>query len=236
MRFLVGSILLLVGLVVAACAAPTPTPTITPTPLPLGPLKVGLQAPGGGTVHLGDVFTVEVASTPEGHRILRGEVVVSFDPRHVKLLESSGGSLLPLATFASTVGGSSVQGVFLQVDPSAPLRQPGSLVVLRFKARQDALAATTEVALVRISVVDETGQTFPLDQKATTLTLSLDGVPGDINRSGRVDVVDLALLGAAFGTRGGDPLYKATADLNEDGVVGAQDLDVLGAYYGKRTR
>ena len=49
-------------------------------------------------------------------------------------------------------------------------------------------------------------------------------------------VIDLALLGAAFGSRRGDAAYNAAADLTEDDVVGAQDVEVLRSSYGKRTR
>ncbi len=214
---------------------PTATPTITPTPLPLGPLKVGLRAPGGEGVRLGDEFTVEVAIAPEGHRLLRGEVAVAFDPRVVKLLGSTAGPLLPRAVFAATVGESVVQGAFFQVDPSPPLRDAGALVVLRFKARRDAPSSSTELSLLRVSIVDHLNQSFPLDLQKVSLGIALQGTPGDINRDGKINVVDLAYLGAAYRTRAGDPTYNAAADLNEDGAIGPGDLEVLAANYGRGT-
>ncbi len=214
---------------------PTATPTITPTPLPLGPLKVGLRAPGAESVRMGDEFTVEVAISPEGHRVLRGEVAVAFDPRVVKLLGTTAGPLLPRAVFAATVGESVVQGAFFQVDPSPPLRAAGALVVLRFKARQDAKTTSTEISLLRVSVVDHLNQPFPLDLQKVSLGIALQGTPGDINRDGKVNVMDLAYLGAAYGTRVGDSTYNAAADLNEDGAIGPGDLEVLAANYGRGT-
>lgn len=219
----------------APTPTPTATPTITPTPLPLGPLQVRLQASGGESVRLGEEFTVEVAIAPEGHRVLRGEVAVTFDPRMVKLLGSAAGPLLPRAVFAATVGESVVQGAFFQVEPSPPLRDVGALVVLRFKARQDAAGTSTEFALLQPSVLDHLSQPFPLHLQKVSLGLALQGPPGDINRDGRVNVVDIAYMGAAYGTRTGDSTYNGAADLNEDGVIGPGDVAVLTTHYGKGT-
>jgi hypothetical protein len=57
----------------------------------------------------------------------------------------------------------------------------------------------------------------------------------DVDLSGRVDGLDLARMGRAFGTRAGDAAYDAGADLNRDGDVDGDDLAVLASQFGKRT-
>lgn len=48
-----------------------------------------------------------------------------------------------------------------------------------------------------------------------------------------VDVLDLALVAAAFNTR---PPINPAADLNGDGIVNIFDLAMVGLNYGKRTQ
>ena len=53
---------------------------------------------------------------------------------------------------------------------------------------------------------------------------------GDFNGDGVVDLLDLDILGANFGTVGGGTV--ATGDFNGDGNVDLLDLDILGANFG----
>jgi hypothetical protein len=55
----------------------------------------------------------------------------------------------------------------------------------------------------------------------------------DIDLSGRVDGIDLARLGRAFGASTGEPSYDAAADLDRDGEVDGADLALLAAQFGK---
>ncbi|MFN0136229.1 MAG: S8 family serine peptidase [Phycisphaerae bacterium] len=56
--------------------------------------------------------------------------------------------------------------------------------------------------------------------------------PGDVDGDGAVDLTDLSMLLAAFGTCVGDPAYVAAADIDDDGCVGLSDLAVLLANFG----
>jgi hypothetical protein len=56
----------------------------------------------------------------------------------------------------------------------------------------------------------------------------------DTDSSGRVDGVDLARLGRAFGAPAGDPRYDVAVDLNRDGVVDGADLALMAASFGER--
>ncbi len=62
-----------------------------------------------------------------------------------------------------------------------------------------------------------------------------EGIPGDIDGDGDVDLSDLAILLAAYGTCDGDANYNAAADLDGDNCVNLSDLAILLANYGTGT-
>jgi hypothetical protein len=57
--------------------------------------------------------------------------------------------------------------------------------------------------------------------------------PADVNGDHYVNAKDAVILGKAFGTRVGDPLYNASADINKDGFCNAKDAIILGKYFGQ---
>ena len=57
-------------------------------------------------------------------------------------------------------------------------------------------------------------------------------LPGDVDGDGDVDLADLQLLLAAYGTFSGDPAYNADADFDADGDVDLADLQFLLSNYG----
>jgi lysophospholipase L1-like esterase len=58
-------------------------------------------------------------------------------------------------------------------------------------------------------------------------------LPGDLDRDGRVDGVDLVDFGRRFGARRGDTRYVSLADLNGDQVIDGADLAVLASNFGR---
>jgi len=77
--------------------------------------------------------------------------------------------------------------------------------------------------------VRATGATGQFAYDSITVTSYL----GDINDNGKVDLPDLAILGAAYGTKRGEADFNEKADLNGDDEVGLPDLAMLGAHYGE---
>ena len=57
--------------------------------------------------------------------------------------------------------------------------------------------------------------------------------PGDANGDGIVDLLDLVLLGVAYESYRGDPLWDSRVDFNRDLLVDVLDMVVIGANYGK---
>jgi hypothetical protein len=78
------------------------------------------------------------------------------------------------------------------------------------------------------------GYSFFDDTFADFTTLKVptqEGVPGDIDGDGDVDLADLATLLAAYGACAGDPGFDPAADLDQSGCVGLSDLAILLANY-----
>lgn len=59
-----------------------------------------------------------------------------------------------------------------------------------------------------------------------------DGLVGDLNGDGKVDVKDLYLAGLAFASSVGDRRWNQQADLNGDGKIDTRDLYLIAARYG----
>jgi hypothetical protein len=58
-------------------------------------------------------------------------------------------------------------------------------------------------------------------------------IPGDVNGDGFVDIVDVSIVAAAFGTVPGNLLWNPSADVNEDGVINILDLVIAARNIGE---
>jgi len=58
---------------------------------------------------------------------------------------------------------------------------------------------------------------------------------GDIDGSGRVDGIDLVLLGLHFGATAGESRFEPSCDLNGDGIIDGDDLAILASNFGRTT-
>ena len=72
------------------------------------------------------------------------------------------------------------------------------------------------------------GNNVLIDGKVKVKTILV----GDVNGDGVVDIVDLATVGYAYGSRVGDPRYDPKYDLNGDGFINIVDLSIIGVNYG----
>ncbi|MEM0096731.1 MAG: dockerin type I domain-containing protein [Candidatus Bathyarchaeia archaeon] len=57
--------------------------------------------------------------------------------------------------------------------------------------------------------------------------------PGDINGDTHVNVKDATILGAAFGSKLGNPDWNPNADIDNDGYINVKDATILGVNFGQ---
>jgi hypothetical protein len=58
-------------------------------------------------------------------------------------------------------------------------------------------------------------------------------IMGDINGDGIVNIKDVIIVSAAFGSVPGDPNWDPTADVNEDKVINVKDMVLISVNYGR---
>ena len=55
----------------------------------------------------------------------------------------------------------------------------------------------------------------------------------DLNNDGCANIIDLALIGRAFGKRRGEAGYNIEADRFYDGVINTKDLTIISRSFGE---
>lgn len=105
---------------------------------------------------------------------------------------------------------------------------PGQNVTLTF----NWMPTTQPIA--RYSVM---ARVAPVPGEINTVNNSLNSTlvvtfKGDVNRDGKVDIVDLSIVGAHFGSVRGGSNYLADADLNNDGVIDIRDMAICSSQFG----
>ena len=218
------------GFTVAA-PTPTPTPTATPTPTPMAtptPTPTPVPTPTPTPVPPEQVIRVEPPSGGTSVVVVPGRAVTVSSPGGEVSLQ------LPHLTGAQTfqvVLGPVPARLTLQLTPEEARQaggDPGRVQVLRYDPEAGAWR------VLRVLRVDlQTGQVTVEVTRFSFFAVAVVASPGDVNTDGVVDYLDLAILGASYGTQREAPGYRAEADLNDDGVVDVLDLGILGANYGR---
>jgi lysophospholipase L1-like esterase len=72
-----------------------------------------------------------------------------------------------------------------------------------------------------------------VDRVVSSFRVAGEVQQGDVDEDGRVDGVDLVLLGRAFGATSNQVRYLAEADFNRDDVVDGDDLAILASNFGE---
>jgi hypothetical protein len=124
---------------------------------------------------------------------------------------------------ASLRAGVGVTATVIDVTPDAP-DGPGDALLLMVRVDPDARAGARDLTLLNPDGGAVT--------RAAVLSIGLRAGRADVDRSGRIDGYDLALLASAFGRREGEPLYAPASDVDSDGVVDGLDLALLAAHFG----
>ena len=94
----------------------------------------------------------------------------------------------------------------------------GTLLQVRFKAKA---AGETELALRNFEFAASTGDSIPAGPHEIRITIEGQLTTGDVNRDGRVSILDLVLTAQQLGKR---VSAGSAVDVNGDGVVSILDL------------
>jgi hypothetical protein len=114
--------------------------------------------------------------------------------------------------------------------------QPGNAYLwLNFSwSRQNITIAAGHV--VKVTLALHVSSKFPGGFSGFSFNIVFEGgsyLLGDINKDGVVDLHDLAIVAAAYGSTPGDPNWNPDADLNKDGVVSLLDFQLVANEYAQ---
>ena len=94
-----------------------------------------------------------------------------------------------------------------------------------------AIMATKIAMIARGLPAQELGMYNLLGDAAMKLALPRADLEGDLNSDGRVDILDLVIVGSNFGGRP-SPFAHPNPDVNNDGVVNVFDLVIVAGNFG----
>ena len=55
----------------------------------------------------------------------------------------------------------------------------------------------------------------------------------DVNRDGKVNILDISIAATAFNSKAGDPTYNSSADINKDNLINILDITAIAVDYKK---
>ncbi len=174
-------------------------------------------------IHTGDTFTLDIRA--EDFTDLAGwQFDIAFDPTILEAIDVSEGNFLKTGgtTFFQSGNIDNASGKITGLNAARLSTQgvggTGTLLQVRFKAKA---AGETELALRNFEFAASTGDSIPAGPHEIHITIEGRLATGDVNRDGRVSILDLVLAAQQLGKR--VPAGSAV-DVNGDGVVSILDL------------
>ena len=187
------------------------------------------------SIHTGDTFTLDILA--ENISALAGwQFDIAFDPAALEAISVSEGNFLKTdggTTFFQSgnidnangkIGGLSAARLSTQ-----GVTGTGVILQVRFKAKS---GGETELALQNFEFGTVTGESIPAGPHQIRIAVERRLATGDVNRDGRVSILDLILIAQQLGRR---VAAGAPVDLNGDGVVSILDLILAAQGIGSTT-
>ena len=114
------------------------------------------------------------------------------------------------------------------LNPSEPPKNgSGVLATIKFHVE---VTGSTVLHLTDIQLQDN--QTHILPNESADGSFNNAALPGDVNGDGKVDIIDVAIVVAAFGSYNGHPRWDSPADINHDGRVDIFEIGTVNQSYG----
>ena len=175
-------------------------------------------------IHLGDTFTLDIRA--ENISDLAGwQFDIAFDPAILEAIDVSEGNFLKTDGGNTFFQGGSIDNAAGKIAGLSAIRLStqgvtgtGTVLQVTFKAKS---SGETELALQNFEFAAITGQDIPAVPPPIHITVEEKLATGDVNRDGRVSILDLVLIAQQFGQR---VPADSPVDLNGDGVVSILDL------------
>lgn len=178
-------------------------------------------------VHTGDTFSFDVRADSVSN-LAGWQFDLAFDPAVLEAIDVSEGDFLKSdggTTFFqsgridNTAG--KITGLIAGRISEGGASGSGSLVQVEFTAKSEG---ESELALENFEFGSMTGGNIPASPLEIRITVEERLVTGDVNRDGRVSILDLILVAQQLGKRvaAGSPV-----DINGDGIVNIFDLTLV---------
>ena len=175
-------------------------------------------------IHLGDTFTLDIRA--ENISDLAGwQFDIAFDPAALEAVEVTESNFLKTDGGNTFFQGGSIDNAAGKIGGLSAIRLStqgvtgtGTVLQVRFKAKSPG---ETELTLQNFEFASITGKHIPAVPQQIYITVEEQLATGDVNRDGRVSILDLVLITRQFGQR---VPADSPVDLNGDGIVSILDL------------
>ena len=185
-------------------------------------------------IHRDDVFTLDIGAE-DVYDMAGWQFDIAFDPAILDAINVTEGSFLKTGSTtlfqsgtidnaAGTIKG--LSGIRLSTQGASGT---GILLQARFKAKS---VGETHLTLQNFEFATISGEIIPAGPHQTRIAVEGQLATGDVNRDGRVSILDLVLIAQQLGRR--VPAGSAV-DLNGDGVVSILDLILAARAIGSAT-
>ena len=175
-------------------------------------------------IHTGDTFTLDIG-TVDVFDMAGWQFDIAFDPAALEAIDVTEGNFLKKDggnTFFQSGSIDNAAGKIAGLSAARLSTQgvtgTGVLVEVRFRAKSKG---KTELALQKFQFGSSTGDAIPAGPHEITFTVEEQLSTGDVNRDGRVSILDLILVAQQLGSR---VSAGSAVDVNGDGVVSILDL------------
>ena len=185
-------------------------------------------------IHRDDTFTLDIGAK-DVFDLAGWQFDITFDPAALEAIDVSEGAFLKMGGSTLFQGGTidnaagKIEGLSAIRLSTQGVSGTGTLVQVRFKAKSEG---ETELVLQNFEFGAITGTAISAGPHQVRIVVSGQLATGDVNRDGRVSILDLILVAQQLGKR--VPAGSAV-DLNGDGAVSILDLILAAQAIGNTT-
>ncbi len=185
-------------------------------------------------IHIDDTFTLDI-SAETVFDMAGWQFDIAFDPTILEAIDVSEGNFLKTGSTTLFQGGTidnaagKITGLSAAKLSTQGVTGTGTLLQVTFMAKS---AGETRLTLQNFELGTITGDLIPAGPHQVSITVEGRLATGDVNRDGRVSILDLILVAQQLGRR---VSAGSAVDLNGDGIVSILDLILAAQAIGSTT-